>query len=134
LLGRRRVSREELGGGGEDLFFGAAVEGELLPAPFAPEDGVAVAPVFLGAQKYCLLPAPFAREDDLPRRTLHDVHLLRPSGGRVLRLLRLAVVLKARVNLAHLRARTRSTFLYFILLMCLTPSFSAALAKPQIEV
>jgi hypothetical protein len=54
---------EELGGG-EDLFIGTAVEGELL-ATFTHEYGTSGAPVLFGAGKDQLLLALFAREDDL---------------------------------------------------------------------
>jgi hypothetical protein len=69
---RRPASRKELLlGGGEDLFVGAAVEGELVPA-LAHEHGAPGAPLFYRAEDDQLLSALFAHKDDLlRRRTLH---------------------------------------------------------------
>jgi hypothetical protein len=69
---RRPASREGLLlGGGEDLFVGAAVEGELVSA-FAHEYGAPGTPLFYGAEYDHLLSALFAHKDDLlRRRTLH---------------------------------------------------------------
>jgi hypothetical protein len=65
------VSGEELGGG-ENLFVGAAVEGELVTVS-AQEHGVPGAPVLFGTENNQLLSTIFTREDDLLlKRTLHE--------------------------------------------------------------
>src|SRR5918998_4409495 len=51
-------------GGGEDLFVGESVEGELVPL-FAREYGASGAPVLFGTEDNQLLSALFARKDDL---------------------------------------------------------------------
>jgi hypothetical protein len=66
-FGRRQASGEELGGG-EHLFVGAAVEGELV-AIVAREHSVSGAPVLFGTKENQLLSAILASEDDLLRRT-----------------------------------------------------------------
>jgi hypothetical protein len=78
-LHRGQASVEELRGY-EDLFVGAAVEGELVPGS-AHENGVSGTPILFGPQKYQLLPAIFAREDDLLlERILHEFTSSTPSG------------------------------------------------------
>ena len=68
---RRQACGEELRGD-EDLFVGAAIEGELVPGSVS-ENGVSGTPILFGPQKYQLLPPIFAREDDLLlERTLHE--------------------------------------------------------------
>jgi hypothetical protein len=70
-FGGRQASGEELGGG-EDLFVGAAVEGESVPVS-AHEYGVSGAPILFGTEENQLLSTIFAREDDLLlERTLHE--------------------------------------------------------------
>ena len=69
--------REELLGGGEDLFVSPSHQGNLLPA-LAPEDGAPGAPVLFRVENYQPLLALFASKDNLFGRTMH-VYPLRPS-------------------------------------------------------
>jgi hypothetical protein len=81
---RRQASGEELGGG-ENLFVGAAVEGELVPIT-TREHGVPGAPVLFGTENNQLLSAILACEDDLLlERTLHERTSLARSGHRFCR-------------------------------------------------
>lgn len=62
-VGEQR-GEELLLGGGEDLFVGETVEGELVPL-FACEYGASGAPVLFGAENDQLLSALFALKGDL---------------------------------------------------------------------
>ena len=63
----RQASGEELGGG-EDLFIGAAVKGELVSVA-AHEHGVPGAPILFGTKNNQLLFAILTTEDELLGRT-----------------------------------------------------------------
>jgi len=65
--------------GSEDLFVGAAIEGDLVPT-FAHKYGAPGAPVLFGAEKDQLLSAIFAREDHLLGRTQHVCTSFAPWG------------------------------------------------------
>jgi len=79
-----RECRGELGGAGEDLFFGVVlIEGDLVRRS-AQEHCTPGAPVFYRAKKYQLLSALLAREDDLLLGiTLHEYTSFAPLGDRL---------------------------------------------------
>jgi hypothetical protein len=72
---------EELGGG-EDLFVGATIKGELV-STVAHKYGTPRAPFFFGTEKNYLLSAIFAREDNLLGRTQHVYTSFAPLGHRI---------------------------------------------------
>jgi hypothetical protein len=78
----RQTSGEELAGG-EELFVGSAIDGELVPVS-ARKDGVPRAPVRFGTENNQLFSAILAREDDLLLgRIVHECTSLAPSGHRL---------------------------------------------------
>ena len=79
FYGESQANGEGLGGG-EDLFVGAAVKGELVPMA-TDEHGAPCTPVLFWAEKHQLLSAIFAGEDDLLlERTLHEFTSFALSG------------------------------------------------------
>jgi hypothetical protein len=78
----RRTAGEWGLGGGEDLFVGAAVKGELVPVSTC-KDGVPRAPVRLGTENNQLFSAILTREDDLLLGIIvHERTSLARSGHR----------------------------------------------------